>query len=92
MNGENINKKIFLLFLKNKNIVSKYKYCFNKRSKSIFFDDMSSYASYVIGGFVWSDTNDGYVFWNKINDKWEKFIFDANFKYIKEKYLKLKNG
>lgn len=89
MNGENINKKIFFLFLKNKNIFSKYKHYLNKRS--ISFDDILSYESYVIGGFTWFKTKDGHVFWAKINDKWEKFIFDANFKYIKEKYMKLKN-
>ena len=90
MNGENINKKIFLLFLKNKNILSKYKHYFNKRLNFVSFDNIS-YESYVIGGFSWSKTKDGHVFWGKINHKWEKFIYDANFKYIKEKYMKLEN-
>jgi hypothetical protein len=79
MRSKNIyekNLKLFTAFLKLNNAYERYFINLrNSRRKNDFFEVIISYTNIAIDRtLVWRDTNEGWEFWNDINDKCNDFF------------------
>jgi len=80
------NKK-FVKFLKDNGVYNEFIYnCNNKannafirkewKSLKTFCTDLNDYA-YIRYAFIWIETKEGYDFWNKIDDDWNKLLNES---------------
>lgn len=75
MQEKELNYRIFLLFLKNKDYYEMFKENFNKDNfgtsiKRLFY----KYPNTIIfHAFSWKNTKEGYDFWNNIDIEWFNF-------------------
>lgn len=68
--------KIFLLWLKNKDVYDRYKENFTHYRCSSFSVFISEYipSSYLSSAFFWADTSQGWNYWEELNWEWIDFV------------------
>ena len=70
------NKDLFIKFLKENLIYQRFIVCYedckssNHEESFISFLKKSTPALYLVNGFRWKDTNEGYDYWHEISNKW----------------------
>lgn len=72
-------KKRFYQFLKDNNCLIEY-LCnrYHQRNK-INLQKIKDPKMLIATAFIWSNTEEGYIFWSRIDDKWNEIYF----KFIK---------
>ena len=61
--------KKFEKFLKKNDALYKY---FNASYEPLSYINMHGPSGYIYNAFVWSETVEGSIFWDRLNRKWKK--------------------
>ena len=89
MDNNNNRKKIFIRFLKENNCYNEFMYNLTKHEKFGMYqfnnindllyrlktmDDL--FINEISLAFCWDETTQGFLYWNKITDKWNKIVWN----------------